>query len=99
MKIHIKIKLQYFKRCSLGFITDLSLNAQRITCTGYKGFVPWDGACRGTATYTEYKDYPYQDCSWWCLRTVFRADPTIKCAEITYDEASGSHVCTCYDEC
>ncbi|KAI3859447.1 hypothetical protein MKX03_010483 [Papaver bracteatum] len=46
-----------------------------------------------------YQDYPYQDCSWWCLRTVFTAENRIKCAQITYEEETGKHVWTCYTEC
>ncbi|KAI3830827.1 hypothetical protein MKW92_030176 [Papaver armeniacum] len=94
-------KISFFLGCIIAsiLIQSMSLNAQRKVCTGYVGFVPWDGACSGTATYTEYQDYPYQDCSWWCLRTVFTTDNRIKCAQITYEQETGKHVCTCYTEC
>ncbi|KAI3966322.1 hypothetical protein MKX01_007165 [Papaver californicum] len=94
-------KISFFLACIIASILlqSMCLNAQRKVCTGYEGYVPWDGACGGTGLYTEYQDNAYQDCSWWCLRTVFTTDNRIKCAEITYEEESGKHVCTCYTEC
>ncbi|KAI3859456.1 hypothetical protein MKX03_010492 [Papaver bracteatum] len=79
-------KISFLLGCIIASILlqSMSLNAQRITCTGYEGFVPWDGACGGTGTHSEYQDYPYQECSTWCLRVVFATDSRIKCAQITY---------------
>ncbi|KAI3941148.1 hypothetical protein MKW92_047540 [Papaver armeniacum] len=94
-------KISFFLGCIIASILlqSTSLDAQNKVCTGYEGYVPWYGSCAGTALYTEYQEYAYQDCSWWCLRTVFTTDNRIHCGEITYEEETGKHVCTCYTEC
>ncbi|KAI3830828.1 hypothetical protein MKW92_030177 [Papaver armeniacum] len=94
-------KISFLLGCIIASILlqSVSLNAQRITCTGYEGFVPWDGTCGGIGVVETYQENAYQNCSWWCLRTMFAWYSNIKCAQITYEETSGRHVCTCYDTC
>ncbi|MCL7041682.1 hypothetical protein MKW94_006696 [Papaver nudicaule] len=76
-------------------------NALPHLCTGYEGYVPWDGGevCGGIAIRTAYQEYAYQDCGDWCLRTEYHYDHSIKCAQITYEEETNKHACTCWTEC
>ncbi|MCL7038772.1 hypothetical protein MKW94_007877 [Papaver nudicaule] len=92
---------------TLGFVIasivlqSMCSNALPHVCTGYEAYVPWDGGevCGGTSLYSTYQDYAYQECGSWCLGTVYPYDKRIKCAQITYEEETNKHVCTCWTEC
>ncbi|KAI3974100.1 hypothetical protein MKX01_039538 [Papaver californicum] len=98
-------KISFFLACIIASILLQSISNAALphVCTGYAGYQPWNWGndCGGTAVVTSYQDYAYQTCSSWCLISMVHVNPSfeVRCAQITYEEETGKHVCTCYSEC